>query len=216
MRAKGIKPIKVWEIHSWIYVSRRTCVIILLALALIVVLVYAYSLHATLKTAIQSEGIALPRHQLYGDPVVLEDIERDNYATVFPDVGDRILAAFAIPGRVVPNLSAIPLRERIKALDECREKDVVIHPDDPVEVGELKRIVQGMKDEFRWYVGDGQGTAETYLRRLHERQSEEVRIYERTLKELEVESDPKIRIERNAALRAMGLRTIPRLKKKHN
>lgn len=213
LRAQGTKPIKVWEIHSRFYISRRTCIIILLAVALAGSLIYAHILHSSLKIVTQAEATTTPRHQIYGDPVILEDMERDNYASIFPEVGDRVLAAYAIPGRPTVNLPRISSLEMCKALTDCKSKDITVQPSDVPEVAELKRIVQGMKDEMRWYVSDGEGTVETYLQRLRERQSEEIKIYERTLKELETETDPKIRMERNAALRAMGLRTIPRPKK---
>ena len=90
------------------------------------------------------------------------------------------------------------------------DDDIALAETDLPEVAELKRIVQGMKEEVRWYVGDGVGTAGSYLSRLDERQEEEIRIYERTRKELEACTDQGVREERNAALRAMGLRTVPR------
>lgn len=213
LRAQGTKPIKVWEIHSRFYISRRTCIIILLALALAGTMIYARMLHSSLRMVTQDAGATTPRHQIYGDPVILDDIERDNYASVFPEVGDRILAVYAIPGRPSVNLPRISSLEMCKAIDDCKAKDIIVRPTDMPEVAELKRIVQGMKEELRWYIGDGEGTVESYLQRLRERQSEEIKIYERTLKELETETDPKVRMERNAALRAMGLRTIPRPKK---
>ena len=46
-------------------------------------------------------------------------------------------------------------------------------------------------------------------RRLVERTREEAQIYERTRRELENESSPDVWEEKNAALRRLGLRTIP-------
>ena len=93
------------------------------------------------------------------------------------------------------------------------DKDVPSLATDSAEAAELKRIVRGMKQELCWYVGDGEGTVETYLNRLFERQEEELRIYERVRQELENVHDVRLREERNASLRAMGLRTIPRPRK---
>ena len=211
LREKGIRPMKVWEIHSPYYISKRTRLIIILALALAASLVYTIRLRSSALSTQHSEHTA-PRHQIYGDPSIWEELERDDFAAVFPDIGDRILALYAIPGRSEPSTLRLPYPEIIKALAAAKDKDVEFSPDEPREATELKRIVQGMKEEFRWYVADGEGTVETYLQRLRERQSEEIRIYERTRKELEGNTDRALREERNAALRAMGLRTIPKPK----
>ena len=40
LRAKGIKPIKVWEIRPWYYVSKRTQLTVALGVALLVALAY--------------------------------------------------------------------------------------------------------------------------------------------------------------------------------
>jgi hypothetical protein len=71
-----------------------------------------------------------------------------------------------------------------------------------------------MKQELRAYLADGIGTIESYVMRLRERQIEEIRIYERVKQELESVTDLKIREQRNESLRAMGLKTIPRPRKK--
>lgn len=209
LREKGIRPIKVWEIRSRYYVSHRTRVIILLSLALAAALSYIL-LRAPQPTS--GDSRTAPRHQIYGDPTIWEELERDDFAAVFPERGDRVLALYAIPGRAVPQAQTpqLPFRERVAALAAVKDRDVEFADGEPAEAAELKRIVQGMKEELRWYVADGVGTVETYLQRLRERQDEEIRIYERTRKELENCTDNALREERNAALRAMGIRTIPR------
>ena len=214
LRAKGIKPIKVWEIHSRFYVSRRTRLIIVLALVSVVSVIYALRMKREVEqlgtNATQDERPTAPRHQIYGDPALLEEMEREGFSTVFPDLGDRVLAAYAIPGKLCAGVLHLTRGAMVKAMEESKDKDIIFSPDDSTEANELKKVVQGMKDELRWYIGDGVGTVETYLNRLQERQEEEARIYERTVRELEASNDPKLRLERNAALRAMGLRTIPR------
>ena len=210
LRAQGIKPMKVWEIHSPYYISKRTRLIIILALALAASIAYILVAPSAPSTKHQAPSTTSPRHQIYGDPAIWEDIERDNFAAVFPDVGDRILAAFAIPGRLSPGVLNLSRQELLKRLTECKDKDIAFDATDSNEATELKKIVQGMKEELRWYVADGVGSVESYLNRLRERQDEEIRIYERTKNELENCTDNALREERNAALRAMGLRTIPR------
>ena len=214
LRANGIKPIKVWEIHSRFYISRRTRLIVVLVLVSVVSVIYAVRMKRQVEqlgsNTAQTELPTAPRHQIYGDPALLEEMERGGFAMAFPAPGDRVLAAYAIPGKLCVGVLPLTRAAMAKALEESKDNDVVFSPDDSSEVTELKKIVQGMKDELRWYVGDGVGTVETYLNRLQERQEEEARIYERTVRELEASNDPKLRVERNAALRAMGLRTIPR------
>ena len=175
------------------------------------------SLFSALKIAPASSSASLtdstPRHQIYGDPAILEDIERDGYSSIFPDLGERVLAAFAIPGHAAATPLPAPQGECARALAASLEKDVAFSASDAPEVTALKRIVKGMKEELRWYVGDGVGTPASYLKRLRERQEEERLIYERTRQEIEASTNDALRIERNAALRAMGLRTIPRKRK---
>ena len=216
LRAQGIKPMKVWEIHSPYYISKRTRLIIILALALAASIAYIFVAPSAPSTKHQAPSTTSPRHQIYGDPAIWENIERDNFASVFKSSGDRILALYAIPGRAVTDSLSLSRAALLKALEDCKDKDVVIEKTDSAEAVELKRIVQGMKEELRWYVADGVGSVESYLNRLRERQDEEIRIYERTKTELENCTDNALREERNAALRAMGLRTIPRLKKDRN
>lgn len=216
LRAQGIKPMKVWEIHSPYYISKRTRLIIILALALAASIAYILVAPSAPSTKHQAPSTTSPRHQIYGDPAIWENIERDNFASVFKSSGDRILALYAIPGRAMTDSLGLSRAALLKALEDCKNKDVVIEKTDSAEAVELKRIVQGMKEELRWYVADGVGSVESYLNRLRERQDEEIRIYERTKNELENCTDNALREERNAALRAMGLRTIPRLKKDRN
>ena len=211
LRAKGVKPIKVWEVHSPYYISKRTRLIIVLALALAASLAYilvAPSISPGTKH--QAQSTTSPRHQIYGDPAIWENIERDNFSSVFAHDGDRLLAAYAIPGRPFRGFKGMAQGGLVKFLEECKDEDVVVAATDTTEAAELKRIVQGMKEELRWYLADGVGTTSRYLMRLNERQDEEQRIYERTRQELENCTDDALREERNAALRAMGLRTIPR------
>ena len=77
------------------------------------------------------------------------------------------------------------------------------------EVRELKQIVNGMREEMREYLANGNGTPRSYWRRLNERTTSEMQIYERTRRELESEKSPEVWDEKNAALRRLGLRTIP-------
>ena len=88
------------------------------------------------------------------------------------------------------------------------EKDIEIADADSREVRELKQIVNGMREEMREYLANGNGTPRSYWRRLNERTTSEIQIYERTRRELENEKSSDAWDEKNAALRSLGLRTI--------
>ena len=127
LRAQGIKPMKVWEIHSPYYISKRTRLIIVLALALAASLVYTIRLSKTYHSSLithHSDALASPRHQIYGDPAIWENIERDNFASVFKSSGDRILALYAIPGRAVTDSLGLSRAALLKALEDCKDEDV--------------------------------------------------------------------------------------------
>lgn len=89
------------------------------------------------------------------------------------------------------------------------EKDVVITVDEPREIRELKQIVNGMRQELRDYLANGNGTPKSFWRRLNQRTFEEMRVFERVRRELENEKNEAVFEEKNRALRRIGLRTIP-------
>ncbi|MBO7166302.1 MAG: hypothetical protein J6V88_02125, partial [Kiritimatiellae bacterium] len=89
------------------------------------------------------------------------------------------------------------------------DKDIAISADDPREIRELKQIVNGMRDEMRAYLANGNGTPRSFWRRLNERTLSEMQIYDRTKRELEKEQSSEVWEQKNEALRTLGLRTIP-------
>ena len=88
------------------------------------------------------------------------------------------------------------------------DKDIQIAADDSREVRELKQIVNGMREEMREYLANGNGTPRSYWQRLNERTLSEMQIYERTRRELEKEIRPEVWVQKNESLRILGLRTI--------
>ena len=139
-----------------------------------------------------------------------------------------MLAVFAQPGKLMCAKGANPRRlEGIGTRGEGKEKnmaqvfeayaknelaadkDIQIAADDSHEVRELKQIVNGMREEMREYLANGNGTPRSFWRRLNERTLSEMQIYERTRRELEKETHPKIWEQKNESLRILGLRTIP-------
>jgi len=132
-----------------------------------------------------------------------------------PREGDRLLAWFAQPGKVMcpkdtPQSEFRRLGDKgAAALESAVRPHIIICGTDSREVRELKQIVNGMREEMREYLANGNGTVRSYWRRLVERTRQEAQIYERTRRELENEKNAAVWEEKNAALRNLGLRTIP-------
>ena len=208
LRKQGIKPyfveLKPGLLNKLQSFGKRGLAIVVLAVALVVTI--AIILHSSLLT-LNSDVSAQPRHQIYGDPAIMSDLANSDYATVFADPGERLLARYAQPG-VIPANTENDWRVLTKA---TVENAVVISPDDSREVQELKRIVLWMKDELRQFLADGEDAA-TYSRRLVERLREEVGIYETAKRDLEKEKDERVWDEKNERLRRIGLRTIAKPK----
>ena len=148
----------------------------------------------------------------------MESFERGEFGDALPREGDRLLAVFAQPGRLMCRRGFDPRRLKPEdqsafagyAKDELApDADIPVVAADPREVRELKQIVNGMRQEMREYLANGNGTPRSYWRRLNERTQQEAQIYERTRRELEGETDPDAYELKNAALRRLGLRTIP-------
>ena len=88
------------------------------------------------------------------------------------------------------------------------ENDISIDTAESREITELKQIVNGMRAEMREYLANGNGTPRSFWRRLNERTTQEMHIYERTRRELENEKSEEVWEQKNEALRRIGLRTI--------
>ena len=224
LRAKGIKAIKVIaadgsKANGEVRGVRKRVVAALVIFAAVCVGVIAYiGGERTGANVAANPTTSSPRHQIYGDPAVMEGLEHGDFAAVLPREGDRMLAVFTQPGRLMCAKGANP-----RYLDTARdaafaayaknelapEHDIEIVPEDPREIRELKQIVNGMRDELRVYLSNGNGTPRSFWRRLNERVIQEMRIVERTRRELEKETSHEVWEEKNSALRRLGLRTIP-------
>ena len=223
LRAKGIKAIKVvaadgskanGEVHG----LRKRAVLGLVALAALVAGVVAYLGGERTGAALAANPAAVsPRHQIYGDPAIMEGLERGDFAAVLPRVGDQMLAVFAQPGKLMcakganPRLldAAMDAAFVAYAKDElAAEHDIAIDAGEERELRELKQIINGMREEMRYYLANGNGTPRSFWRRLNERTTQEMHIYERTRRELENEKSEEVWDQKNEALRRIGLRTI--------
>lgn len=208
LRAKGIKPSLVVEapgfFNKLLGKGKRWIAIAILAVALAIACLYIF----VLRTSATSEPDFVSRQQIYGDPSILQAHESVDWADVFKDAGDRVLAAYAQPGRDVPSKVVVGVKDISVA-------PVAIEESDGPEVAKMKRIVNGMKSELASYLKAG-GTVSTYLVRLQERQSVEKNIRLYKLGEMErlkrmVEVDRVRAAEHwdklNAELRSFGLQT---------
>ena len=224
LRGRGIRPIKVVaadgsKANGEMRGLRKRAVFALVALAAAVAGVVAYfgGERTGAATAAGSEASA-PRHQIYGDPATVEGLERGDFAAHLPRLGDQMLAVFAQPGKLMCARGANPRRiddkshaafEAYAKSDLAAENDIAIDAADSREITELKQIVNGMREEMRQYLANGNGTPRSFWRRLNERTSQEIQIYERTRRELEKETSEEVWEQKNDALRRLGLRTIP-------
>ena len=208
LKSRGIRPSRLVEapglFNKLIGKGKRWFVIVALA-----ALSAALALRSKTGPVVieGAPGNLSQRHQIYGDPAIIDEMSADGFSGVFTNKGERYLAAYAMPGSsTAPSVSFRSPDE----LTACLTNKIVFHETDPREVAELKAIVNGIKEELREYMSDGEGTAAMFMRRLEERQEEERLIYRRVQNELEAVNDPALWEERNRSLREMGIRTIPR------
>lgn len=215
LKELGIKPFRVELAHgtfNWLAsLGKRTYAILALcALCSALCVVLFRTRHEARSTSYSPQ----PRHQIYGDPALMAELERDDFAAVFTHPGDRVLACYAQPGQKVPRASDSAPKAQAKALADlmCSSPNLFAArgaPHEAREIIELKRIVLGMRGELRRYLANGIGTPERYILRLNERQAREAMIYSNALRELEGETDPAKWEQVNDSLRAIGIKTIP-------
>ncbi len=219
LRARGIKPIKVVaadgsKANGEVRGVRKRVLASSVIGAAIVVAVAAFFIGETNRqtNAPSNDFSASPRHQIYGDPVVMEEFARGKFGDVLANRLDRMLAWFAQPGKLMCPKGVDPRRAVEAFAAEAGRgigDDLKIAATDAREARELKQIVNGMRDEMRAYLANGNGTPRSYWRRLLERTQQEMQIHERTRRELENEKSAAVREEKNEALRRLGLSTIP-------
>ena len=206
LRARGIKAIKVvaadgskanGEVRGAKVAKTAMAIVGFTAVASVLVLSFAlYAFFAAKKT---SESAIISAAQL-------------------PRIGDQMLAVFAQPGKLMCARGANPRRideksyaifEEYARNDLDAENDISIDTAESREITELKQIINGMREEMRYYLANGNGTPRSFWRRLNERTAQEILIYERTRRELEKETSEAVWEQKNDALRRLGLRTIP-------
>lgn len=227
LRGKGIRPIKVVAADGSVAngevrgVRKRIVAAVAASVALAVgALAYWGGSHlsATRADGGASVSVSSPRHQIYGDPAIVAEFNAGNFSGVLSREGDRLLAIFAQPGRILlpkgvnfqrPPVQWFAVLEAFANEELKASQDLTINTGDPREVAELKQIVNGIREEMRDYLANGKGSVRSFWRRLIERSAQEAQIFERTRKELENEVSEEVWEQKNEALRRLGLRSIP-------
>ena len=219
LRAKGIKAIKVVaadgsKANGEVRGVRKRVVVGIVVVAALVVGIAAFFLGESKSRTLErsNKSLSAPRHQIYGDPVILADFERGNFDVAFTNRAHQMLAWFAQPGKLMSPKGVDPRRmagEFAEAFGKVTRGGIEIGADDLREVRELKQIVNGTYSELADYLANGNGNPRSFWRRLIERTLQEMQIYERTRRELENEKDSAVWEQKNDALRRLGLRTIP-------
>lgn len=212
LRANGIRPIKVQaedgsrENGAPRPIRGRLLIFILLALVVTATVILLLRTPSTEPEFLVSQT----RRQVIGDAAVIERGILTGWEDVFESDGDRFLASFAIPGARA-GVRNVTEGELLRVLNEkLLAKDA-----EGIEARQIRSIVEGLKDEARAYLRAG-GTIASYASRLTERQDAESAVYsrvrgelERARKSLSEEAYLSAWEEKNAALRRLGIRTIP-------
>lgn len=216
LKKQGIRPINVCEapgfFNKLMGSGKRWFVLFVLAILAVVAIASVYYAVRT-KEAVRetlSDFDRRTRRQPIGDTAVIEKGIKTGWTEVFPEAGERFLASFAIPG-VMAGI-------RTTSEDEVRaslSRRIASSSNDPMEVRQIKAMVEGMKDELRRFLADG-GTIVEYGNRLVARQEQELGYYNRAKNEIESlknsgaseQAVTELWETRNAALRRMGIRLV--------
>lgn len=215
LKKQGIKPYGV-ELApgfcNWFAsLGKRVYAIGVLTILLAIAIGIVFSLQRKVQVVVNASApIVERRAQIYGDPLVLQTCEAKGWSNVFPDALERVLAAYAIPAKDV-NISDVRklVSQVAKPVDLA---PVSIDAHDSNEVSQMKRMVNGMKNELAVYIEAG-GTFNGYAERLQSRLEEERRVRMRIETELSLldrdENYESQWEEKNKVLRAMGIMPIP-------
>ena len=228
LRKRGIKAIKVIAADGskangeTEEASRKRKEVWRYAVAAVLIALVTLASLVTIKSFVgekEPPGAATetPRHQIYGDPALMEELYESGFSGVFDDMIDRYMAYYAQPGIMPDERLLAKLRPEVltggNKKKQAHPRGIVNHAIvSSREIRELRDIVFGMRIEMQSFLADGSSMAE-YINSLAERQQEEKDIYERVAAELDGEQDESVREKKNAALRMLGLKTVPRPKK---
>jgi len=214
LRKEGIRPIKVvasdgsranGEIRG---VRKRIVILISLSVAVASGFIFYFLGDSNIRT-FEHSNIS-PRHQVIGDPAIIDKGIRTGWSDVFAEEGERFFASFAIPG-----VKAGQRNTTVEELKAALKREVRAQDTDGLEAQQIKAMVEGMKEEARRYIAAG-GTLVEYGQRLTERQDAEIAIATQVKDELETANKTLSSTDfmalwerRNDELRNLGLRTLP-------
>ena len=234
LRVQGIKAIKVVaadgsKANGEIRGVRKRVVVASIAIAALAAGVAAFLIGRRVPTPPTSPSSAaatppatpviyhnakpLARQTINGDRQRIEAAAKD-----FTNAAERLMAAFAEPGRPVV---AIPIPRPADAEFETSLREPIrIAETDFTETIDLKRIVAKIKADLRAYLADG-GDIDGYLEELAKRQKLEVAFREKAERHLARLCDPSRTrktdkaeaygywLKANAQLQSMGIYTLP-------
>ncbi len=218
LKAQGIKPFGVHlepgAINFILRYWKRALLYLITIISVTGLGIFIWNGH---KEALRREaekrenGSPLPRMQLTGDRLKIEQGFLTQWQMVFENPCERTLAMYAQPGLAVSYSPNINDNEVTLALSNT----ITIADDETDEIRMLKRIVKGMKDELRTFLSDG-GTVARYFELIKERQKQELAIFQKCAAEMESEKKDKtdemiykLWMKKNTELRAKGIRTLP-------
>ena len=217
LKASGIRPSRVIEAPGFFNKlfgkGKRWIAIVVLASAVVVGLATHWGKDAPPRADCEV------RSHLYGDPAVIQKISANHWLNAFEDIGDAFLARNGQPGVFDSLGKGVVDDPEIKAaLLKGARKHLTIKENDLAELGKMKRIVNGMKDELVAYI-DANGDVGDYMKLCVERIGTEIGIARRAQdqfsnlkKKLRQGLDAEVAKEwdkQNRILRSFGLATVP-------
>ena len=149
---------------------------------------------------------SLPRQMIHGDRGRIQEA-----AESLTNAVERVLAAFAEPGRTFVLESKLPTEAEFAA---ALRNSIKIADDEFTESVDLKRIVTRIKSDMRRYLAAG-GTLEEFIRELVKRQRQEIAYREKAearLNEMlkgDIAKAYDFFLKANAQLQSMGIYPLP-------
>jgi hypothetical protein len=208
LKKRGIKPYRLLGRNpvAW---KRWTAIAVLASCLTVSILYIAITLQHT-----KSGSVAIPRHQIYGDPAIVQNGIKTDWSACNLMPGEKFISRYAQPGLFVKSPSPQMAKTIENDVRLCLSRKLESDGKELTEYVQLKMIVESIKTEIRTYLKKG-GTLNTYLHRLIDRQQQELAYYNAALQEIS-EARMKLNPEdlydfwakKNSELRAIGLPMI--------
>ena len=160
----------------------------------------------TTPSAKAKNATSLPRQMIHGDRARIKEA-----AESLTNAAERVLAAFAEPGRTFVLESKLPTEAEFAAV---LSEPITIAENEFTESVDLKRIVTRIKGDMRRYLSAG-GSVQDFIAELVKRQKQEIayrKKAESRLKELLSADSAKAYdffLKANAQLQSMGIYPLP-------